>query len=421
MWTQSLSEVNVSLPPLPASASSKQLQVQLSATHLTITLRPSTPFIPTTAFHAAILPEDSTWTLESEGHSKTLRLYLRRGSLCLACVLLSLWLCVPLAAAARRLQPSDVLASFAAAGSTQHARWGRALRTSSVPNSRLPSSPSPSTLLYPVDYGADPTGVADSTSAFAALMAPLLSPTRFNHNHRLANGNVDLGGATVDLQGGDFLLSAPLLLPFCFGNVRFQRGTLRASPTFPPSSYFVELGHGDAEQCKATEQDTTLENVAVSELMLDGAQVASGCLRISVVMGAVLGPNNLYLGFTRAGLTVSGGHEVQISASWMGQFTYDYPRKERGTAMGIELLGNDHVISDVVVFSAQTGIDVRGAANLIVNAHTWNQATGNHGVGIFLDCAGYATPRTACWPCTWTGTRWSPSHLSTFSSPRVTF
>ena len=78
-WTQSLSEVNVSLPPLPASTSSKQLQVQLSATHLTITLRPSTPLIPTTAFHAAILPDDSTWTLESEGHSKTLRLYLRKG------------------------------------------------------------------------------------------------------------------------------------------------------------------------------------------------------------------------------------------------------------------------------------------------------------------------------------------------------
>ena len=236
----------------------------------------------------------------------------------------------------------------------------------SPPSSADPAS---STLFLPIAYGADPLGVQDSTSAFTRLMADLLS---VNHTHRLANNIVDLGGATVDLQGGDFLISQPLVLPFCYGNVRFQRGTLRASPTFPASSYLLVLGAGSTDKCKATDQDTTMENVAVSELMLDGQQYAMGCLQISSIMGAVLGPNNFYLGFTTVGITVQGGHEVQILNSWLGQYVYSDPRKEKGHATGIAILGNDHVIRDVVVDSAQIGIYVNGAGTttLILPQHS---------------------------------------------------
>jgi len=46
-----------------------------------------------------------------------------------------------------------------------------------------------------------------------------------------------------------------------------------------------------------------------------------------------------------------------------------------------------------VVFSAKIGIYVKGAANLLYNDHTWNDATGNGGTGILLDCAGYTQNR----------------------------
>ena len=228
---------------------------------------------------------------------------------------------------------------------------------SSSPASTSPSDPLSSTLFLPTAYGADPLGVVDSTPAFTRLMADLLA---VNHSHRLANNIVDLGGATVDLQGGDFLISQPLVLPFCYGNVRFQRGTLRASPTFPTSSYLLVLGSGSTDKCKATDQDTTMENVAVSEMMLDGQQRAMGCLQISSTMGAVL-QSNFYLGFTAIGIAVDGGHEVQILNSWLGQYLYSDPRKEKGHATGISILGNDHVVESVVVDSAQTGIYVHGA------------------------------------------------------------
>ena len=298
----------------------------------------------------------------------------------------------------RRIQRSDIVSSISPS---------RMARLRSSPHRVTPShtllspslsfSPTPSpltsassTLFLPTAYGADPSGVEDSTPAFTALMADLLAA---NHSHRLANDIVDLGGATVDLQGGDYLISQPVVLPFCYGNVRFQRGTLRASPTFPASSYLLVLGAGPTDKCKATGQDTTMENVAVSEVMLDGQQYAMGCLHIAATMGAVLGLNNFFLGFTTVGITVEGGHEVQILNSWLGQYLYSDPRKEKGHATGIAILGNDHTIRDVVVDSAQIGVYIQGAANLLTNVHTWNQANGNHGVGIHLDCAGYTQNR----------------------------
>ena len=277
----------------------------------------------------------------------------------------------------------------------------RLSRIRSSPHRQTPShsllsptlSPSPisstTTVFFPTAYGADPLGVKDSTAAFAALMADFLS---VNHSHRLANGIVDFGGATIDLEGGDFLLSQPLTVPYCIGNMRIQRGTLRASASFPSTSYLLVIGEGSTAACKATGQDTVMENVGVSELMLDGQQHAAGCLLISSIMGAVLGPNMFYLGFTAAGITVQGGHEVQMINSWLGQYLYSDPLKEKGHARGIEILGNDHVVSDVVIDSALIGLYVLGAANLITNLHCWNEAN-PRGTGIWLDGAGYTQNR----------------------------
>ena len=83
-WTQSLSEVTVTLPPLPASTSSRALAVELTPTKLSIAYRgpPQSappPLLPPGRFHAAIQSDDSTWTLETEGSTKLLRLYLKKA------------------------------------------------------------------------------------------------------------------------------------------------------------------------------------------------------------------------------------------------------------------------------------------------------------------------------------------------------
>ena len=52
-------------------------------------------------------------------------------------------------------------------------------------------------VFYPLAYGADPSGQADSTAAFQRLFADMLSPNA-THTQRMADGFVDLGGQTAD-------------------------------------------------------------------------------------------------------------------------------------------------------------------------------------------------------------------------------
>ena len=82
-----------------------------------------------------------------------------------------------------------------------------------------------------------------------------------------------------------------------------------------------------------------MENLDISNVMLDAQNMAAGCISITDVMGSVLGPGNFYLGFTKDGLLINGGHEVQVINSWFGQYLYDDSRKETGHAHGITVLG----------------------------------------------------------------------------------
>ena len=50
--------------------------------------------------------------------------------------------------------------------------------------------------------------------------------------------------------------------------------------------------------------------------------------------------------------------------------------------MGIFIAGNDHYVTNVIVYSSRVGIELTGAANIVNGIHTWNQATGNGGIGI---------------------------------------
>jgi hypothetical protein len=52
----------------------------------------------------------------------------------------------------------------------------------------------------------------------------------------------------------------------------------------------------------------------------------------------------------------------QIHESWLGEYWWDNPNKENGTASpatGIELNGNDHYVTNTIVFSSHIGVQVR--------------------------------------------------------------
>lgn len=59
-------------------------------------------------------------------------------------------------------------------------------------------------------YGADPTGVADSTDALLAALSDAFKGPR---DGMLMEGIANLGGARIDLEGGNYLISRPLTFP----------------------------------------------------------------------------------------------------------------------------------------------------------------------------------------------------------------
>lgn len=240
------------------------------------------------------------------------------------------------------------------------------------PSSGLRAAAAPWSI-SPLSYGADPTGVLDSSPAFAAALAALLA--RGTSGHHDEGGTVDLGGALLDLEGGDYLLSRPLAFPSNFSNYAMAHGTLRAAPSFPPGGFLVDVGTAGAP-CQNW-GDSCTEDVSLEDLFLDGGQVANG-VRFNEVIGVNAGPDLFVVNFTRVGVDVEGGHEVLLHESWVASCWYTPPERcwlnasALGGTSGVLINGNDHYLDQVVVFGGLNGVVVNGAANLLSGVHTWN-------------------------------------------------
>lgn len=234
-------------------------------------------------------------------------------------------------------------------------------------------------VISPTDYGADPTGRQDSTSAFQSALAALLSRNASGHTDE--SGTIDLGGALLDLQGGDYLISMPIAVPSNYSNYVIAHGTVRASPSFPSTRYLLEFG-SEGSYC-SNWGDSCSEDGSVEDLFLDASQRAAGCLKYWSVIGFNAGPDIYCLNFTDDGIHIEGGHEVVVHETWVGSCWYTPPNacwlnaSALGSTTGILVNGNDHYVSDSIVFAALTGIGVYGAANMFTNVHTWNTQSGS--------------------------------------------
>ena len=243
------------------------------------------------------------------------------------------------------------------------------LRTWSEPRHLRASAWDP---IYPADYGADPSGRADSSAGFDAAIAVLL--TR-GSGHTDESGTIDLGGAALDLQGGEYILSRSLYIPSNYSNFAIYHGTVRASQTFPADGFVIDIGTADS-YCQNWGNSCT-ENVDMEDLMIDGSQIANG-VRFNAVIGVNAGPDLFIINFTKVGVEMSGGHEVELHESWVGSCWYTPPdacwlnATALGNTTGIAINGNDHLLNQVVVFAGKTGVSVNGAANILTAVHTWN-------------------------------------------------
>lgn len=239
-------------------------------------------------------------------------------------------LAVALAAPASALQASHAhvatAANLFATTPRRRAAISSALRRqSAIPTYAGMTSP----VIFPSAFGADPTGHKDSTAAFAEAVAAALQA---GSGKKLGGNATDLGGVVIDLQGGDYLISKPIVIPVGYGNMHVMHGTIRASPVFPEDGYLITVG---SNAC-TNNQKSCNENVNFEGLMLDGQARAAGCLQINHTMGGVVGPSMFFLRFNEIGLDINSGHEIMLIESWFGQVRFHNTSMHAGQqAVGI--------------------------------------------------------------------------------------
>ncbi|KAK7303863.1 hypothetical protein RJT34_14780 [Clitoria ternatea] len=270
-----------------------------------------------------------------------------------------------------------------------------------------PPSPSPDTqqrkgrVVYPSEYGADPTGANDSIDA---ILNAVEDAFKTDNELELLPGVRDLGGVVIDFQGGNYKISKPITFPSSGGaNVVVTGGTLRASDTFPTDRHLVELWATNSKRLpKSTDFNSMkleqkigiyYEDITFRDILFDSSYRGGG---IFIIDSARIRINNcFFLHFATEGILVQGGHETFISSSFLGQHsTVGGDKGERdfsGTA--IDLASNDNAITDVAIFSAAIGILLRGQANIVTGVHCYNKATGFGGIGILVKLAGNSQTR----------------------------
>lgn len=274
-------------------------------------------------------------------------------------------------------------------------------------------SPSPSSFQQPpvasssrayhvTSYGADPTGTKDSTEA---LLRAISDAVQGPSEGSLIEGIKNLGGAQINLEGGNYLISQPLRLPATgLGNLMIHGGTLCASDDFPTDGYLIDLSPSSAtknEENGESSMDAQLsssssynyEYITLRDLMLDSNYRGGG---IAVINSLRTSIDNCYIvHFTTYGILAQSGHETYIRNSFLGQhITAGGDHGERNfSGTGISLVGNDNAVTDVVIFSAAIGISISGQANILTGVHCYNKATGFGGTGIYLKLPGLTQTR----------------------------
>lgn len=260
-------------------------------------------------------------------------------------------------------------------------------------------------MYHVTSYGADPTGKIDSTESLLRALSDVYNSTS---EGSLIDGVRNLGGAQINLDGGNFLISRPLRLPGAFvGNVMIYGGSIRASDDFPSDGYLIELSSSSAakkiknqramnsteDQMLSSSSSYNYEYITFRDLLLDSNYRGGG---ISVVNSLRTSIDNCYIThFTTNGISVQSGHETYIRSSFLGQHITagGDPGERNFSGTGISIVGNDNAITDVVIFSAATGILISGQANIITGVHCYNKAFGFGGTGIYLQLPGLTQTR----------------------------
>ncbi|KAJ8567754.1 hypothetical protein K7X08_019962 [Anisodus acutangulus] len=262
----------------------------------------------------------------------------------------------------------------------------------SVPTSNAKKSEG--RVIYPIGYGADPTGTSDSNEAIKEALDDAL---KLQNGLALLPGISDLGGVIIDFQGGNYRINTPIVFPPGIGNIVVKGGTLRASATFPGDRHLIELSSQDSPKLHKDnisnhsnifDRDQNVgiryEGITFRDILFDSGYRGGGLYIVDSARIRVM--SCFFVHFSTEGVLVQRGHETFISNTFMGQHpTVGGDGGERDfSGVAIDLASNDNAITDVTIFSSAIGIVLRGEANIVTGVHCYNKATYFGGVGILV-------------------------------------
>ncbi|XP_009622208.1 polygalacturonase QRT3 [Nicotiana tomentosiformis] len=250
-------------------------------------------------------------------------------------------------------------------------------------------------VIYPIGYGADPTGTQDSSEAIKKAISDAL---KLQNGLGLLPGISDLGGAIIDFQGGNYRINNPIVFPPGIGNIVVKGGTIRASDTFPGDRHLIELWSQDSPKLEKDyishhsdifdrrDQNFAIryEGITFRDILFDSSYRGGGLYVIDSARIRIT--SCFFVHFSTEGVLVQRGHETFISDTFLGQHpTIGGDRGERDfSGIAIDLASNDNAITDVTIFSSAIGIVLRGEANIVTGVHCYNKATYFGGVGILV-------------------------------------
>lgn len=135
------------------------------------------------------------------------------------------------------------------------------------------------------------------------------------------------------------------------------------------------------------------EYITLKDLMLNCNFRGGGIAIINSLRTTV---DNCYIShFTSEGIVIEGGHESYIRNSFIGQhINVGGDRGEKDfSGIGVKIMGNDNLLRDIVIYSAEIGVMVLGQANVIMGVHCYNKARGLGGIGIYVKEPGFTQTR----------------------------
>ncbi|CAN1828547.1 Polygalacturonase QRT3 [Linum perenne] len=246
---------------------------------------------------------------------------------------------------------------------------------------------------YPIGYGADPTGHNDSTDAIQQVLNDAFLHLN-DQNRTLLPGIKDLGGPVIDLQGGSYRISKPIVFPPSGGgNILVFK--IYLIELISPKSEILINKTASIEAFQGV--GIYYEDITFRDILFDSGHRGGGLLVVDAARTRIV--NSYFMNFTSQGMLIQGGHETFIISCFIGQKpSVGNDKTEKNfTGTGIDMASNDNIITDTVIFSSDIGLLLRGQANMVTGLHVYNKGTELGGSGIYVKEAAAFTRLDNCY------------------------